>query len=246
MPAGVGVLGAESGAEGVNLGQRQAVAFDVQLSGDGQEGLAPEEILREVDLALGGARQAHQVQRRNAKQLARTFRVRGGDDGRVHPDEAVLVEKAMDGLGDGVAHARHGGDDVGARAQMRDLAQELQRVRLGLDRVGVGVFDPADDPHLARLHLEGLALRRRRHDPAAGLDGAARRQAQHFRGVVGQRVGRHDLNRVKAGTVGQVDKGNAGFGIAPRAHPAVEGNVAIRWRASGKDIGTSQISHGLF
>ena len=76
MPAGVGIFRAKGGAEGVNLGQRQAIALDVQLSGDGQEGLAPEEILREVDLALGGSRQAHQVQGRNAKQLARTFRVR--------------------------------------------------------------------------------------------------------------------------------------------------------------------------
>ena len=156
------------------------------------------------------------------------------------------MEEAMNRLGDGVAHARHGSNDVGARAQMRDLAQKLQRVRLGLNRVGVGVFDPADYLDLACLHLEGLPFRRRRHDPPAGRHGAARRQAQHFRGVVGQRFGCHDLNRVEAGPIGQVDKGNAGFGIAPRAHPAVEGNVAIRRRASGKDIGTSQISHALF
>ena len=139
-----------------------------------------------------------------------------------------------------------GADDVGARAQMRDLAQEFQRVRLGLNGVGVGILDPADHLDLACLHLEGLPLRRRGHDPAGGHDGAARRQAQHFGGVVGQRVGCHDLDGVEAGTIGQVDKGNAGFGIAPRAHPAVDGHVAIRRRLSGKDIGTSQISHALF
>ncbi len=72
----------------------------------------------------------------------------------------------MNRLGDGVAHARHGGDDVGARTQMRDLAQKFQRVRFGLNRVGVGILDPADDFDLACLHLEGLPLRRRRHDPA--------------------------------------------------------------------------------
>ena len=44
-----------------------------------------------------------------------------------------------------VAHARHGADHVGARPQVRDLAQELHRVRLGLDRIGVRVVDPADD-----------------------------------------------------------------------------------------------------
>ncbi len=53
-------------------------------------------------------------------------------------------------------------DHVGARPQVRHLAQELHRVRLGLDRVGVGIVHPAHDPELGRLHLEGLALRRRR------------------------------------------------------------------------------------
>ena len=39
---------------------------------------------------------------------------------------------------------------VGARAQVRDLAQVLQRVPLRLDRVGLGIVDPADDLDGAR------------------------------------------------------------------------------------------------
>jgi hypothetical protein len=54
------------------------------------------------------------------------------------------VEEAVDRLGDRVAHARQRADHVGARAQVRDLAQELERVRLGLDRIRVGIVDPAD------------------------------------------------------------------------------------------------------
>ena len=145
MPAGVRILGAERRAEGVDLGQRQAVGLDVELTGHRQESLAAEEILREVDLAIRRAGKIHQVQRRDAKQLARAFRIRRGDDRRVDPEEAVVMEEAMDRLRDGVANARHRADDVGARPQMRDFAQEFERVRLWLDRIGVGILDPADD-----------------------------------------------------------------------------------------------------
>ena len=44
-----------------------------------------------------------------------------------------------------VPHARDGAERVRARAQVRDLAQVLERVLLRLNRVGVGIVDPADD-----------------------------------------------------------------------------------------------------
>jgi hypothetical protein len=57
----------------------------------------------------------------------------------------LLVEEAMDRLRDRVAQrASPQPKDVGARAQVRDFAQELHRVRLRLDRVGLRVVDPAD------------------------------------------------------------------------------------------------------
>ena len=79
-----------------------------------------------------------------------------------------------------VPHPRRGADHVGARAQMRDLAQEFERVRLRLDRIGVGIVDPADHPDRARLHLERLPLGRRRHDRPGRLDRAAGGQLQHL------------------------------------------------------------------
>ena len=71
VAAGVRVLGAERRAEGVDLGQREAVRLDVELPGDGQERLAAEEVLREIDLPLRRARQVGEIQRRHPEHLAR-------------------------------------------------------------------------------------------------------------------------------------------------------------------------------
>ena len=51
------------GPEGVDLGQRQAVGLDVELAADRQERLAPEEVARKIDLALGGAGTAPRLAR---------------------------------------------------------------------------------------------------------------------------------------------------------------------------------------
>ena len=64
----------------------------------------------------------------------------------------VLIQKkpcswkiAVDRRHHGVAHARDRAEQVGARAQVRDLAQELQRVLLGLDRIGFRIVDTRKD-----------------------------------------------------------------------------------------------------
>ena len=64
------------------------------------------------------------------------------------------MEVAVHRLCQAVADARDGAEQVGARPQVRDFAQELQRVRLGLDRVGFRILDPADDLDVLRLDLE--------------------------------------------------------------------------------------------
>src|ERR1700722_15639062 len=55
VAAGVRVLGAEGRPEGVDLGQRQAVGLDIELPRHRQESLSAKEILRKIDLAVGGA-----------------------------------------------------------------------------------------------------------------------------------------------------------------------------------------------
>jgi hypothetical protein len=52
VAAGVRVLGAEGRPEGVDLGECQAVGFDIELPRHRQKRLAAKEILREIDLAL--------------------------------------------------------------------------------------------------------------------------------------------------------------------------------------------------
>ena len=151
----------------------------------------------------------------------------GGDDRRVDPEKAVLVEEAVDRLRQRVAHARRRADHVGARPQVRHLAQELHGVRLGLDRIGVGVVDPADHLDRARLHLERLALGGRRHDRAGRLHRAAGRELQHLVGVVGERVGRHHLHRMERRAVREVHERDAGLGVAPCAHPALDGDRRV-------------------
>ena len=55
--------------------------------------------------------------------------------GRMDVEEAALLEKAVDGEAQGVAHPRHRAEGVGARPQVGDLAQKLEGVPLLLERV---------------------------------------------------------------------------------------------------------------
>ena len=45
MTLGVGVLGAESGAEGVDIAEGHSEVFAVELAGDGEVGALAEEVL---------------------------------------------------------------------------------------------------------------------------------------------------------------------------------------------------------
>ena len=62
--------------------------------------------------------------------------------------------------------------------------------------------------------------------------------------VVGQRVVDHRLDRIEAGTVVHVDKGQALLGIAPGADPALDGNGAINRNLVIQCIANARVSHG--
>ena len=163
VAGGVGVLGPERRAERVHPAQGQAVGLDVELARDGQVRLPAEEVLGEVDLPSGvrGRLARSRVETRNI--APGPLGVVGGDDRGVDPEEAVLVEEAVHGHRQAVPHPGDGAEGVGAGPQVGDLAQVLERVLLGGDRVGLGVVDPADDLDRLGLDLDRLAL-------ALGLD----------------------------------------------------------------------------
>jgi hypothetical protein len=59
-----------------------------------------------------------------------------GDDRRVHIEEVALLEELMDRECQPAAQAEDGAEEIRARSQMRDGAQEFQRVALLLQRIG--------------------------------------------------------------------------------------------------------------
>ncbi len=136
----VGVLGAESGSEGVDVGQRVREDLPLELAGDREEGFLAEEVLGTVDLLVLAARRVLEVERRHAKHIARTFGIARRDDRRVHVVEAAFLEELVNGIREPAAHAEDGAEKIRAWAQVGDFAEEFERVSLLLQWVsGVGL-----------------------------------------------------------------------------------------------------------
>ena len=127
VAGGVGVLGPERGAEGVDPAQRHGRQFAFELARYGEVGLLAEKVLGEVHRAVGGAGRVLGRQRGYAEHLARALGIGAGDDGRVDVVKAVVVEVLVDGERQRVAHAQHRAKGVGAGPQVGNFAQVLQR-----------------------------------------------------------------------------------------------------------------------
>ena len=125
VPAGVAVLGAEGGPEGVDPRQGLAVGLHVELAAHRQEGLLAEEVLAVVHFAAFKGR-IFQIEGRYSEQLTGPFAIAGGDDGRMDIKEAALLKELVHSKGQGTAHPGHGTQAVGAGPQVGDGAQELQ------------------------------------------------------------------------------------------------------------------------
>src|SRR6185295_7328009 len=130
-----------------------------------------------------------------------TFGIAGRHDGRVDPEEAVLVEVAMDRHAEAVADARHSAERVRPGTEVRDFAQVFERGALRLNGVRLGVVNPADDLDALGLQLDRLPLPLARGEDAAGDDRASGGQLFDLAFVVGQGSGRHYLERVETGPV---------------------------------------------
>ena len=247
MPAGVRVLGPEGGPERVDARERQAVRLDVELARDGQEGGLAEEVLREVDGSVGRPGEVGEVEGRDAEQLAGALGIAGGQDRRVHPVEAVLVEVPVHRHGQRMADPGDRAERVRPDPQVGDLAKVFEGVPLGRDRVGVGVVDPAD--HLDRIcgQLHGLPLALRRGDRAADRDGTAGGQVDDLVLVVGERRGRDHLEGIEAGSVVNGQEGEPGLRIAARADPALHGRARADRGPAREDVHDSVcLRHAVF
>ena len=168
----VGVLRAESRTEGVNVTQRGRRQLAFQLARYGQVGRLTEKVFFEVDRSVGKLRQVLQIQRGHLEHLARALRVGPGDDRGVEVIETTVVEVLVDGKRHVVTQPEDGAEGVRTRTQVRDLAQELERMSFLLQRIRL--IRVTEDLDRLRLDLHGLprSLRSdqlaRRPDAGAG------------------------------------------------------------------------------
>ena len=222
MARGIAALGAEGRAEGVNVAEGHTIGFHVQLAGNGQARGLAEEILREVDAAVFPARRVFGIKRGHAEHFARAFAVAGRNQRSMHVHKSLIVEEFVDGLRRQRTDAEDRAEQVRARAQMRDGAQELDAVLLFLQRI-IG-RRRADDRYARRLQFERLLRRGRGHERAFRLDGAADVQLGDFFIIGNVGLFDHDLQGLEAGAVVQGDKSER-FAVAHSAHPAADADA---------------------
>jgi hypothetical protein len=129
------------------------------------------------------------------------------------------VEEAVNRLRGVVTHARHRSEGVGAGAKVTLLAQELERVLLGLNRVRLGIIDEAEHRDRLSLDLERLALALARHQRPGRRDRRPRREVEDLGGVVGQGAGHDQLDGIVAAAVRQVDEREPRLRVAAGSHP---------------------------
>mmetsp|Transcript_12185 Transcript_12185/g.29740 ORF Transcript_12185/g.29740 Transcript_12185/m.29740 type:complete len:369 (-) Transcript_12185:116-1222(-) len=172
------VLCAKGGTERVDAAKSAGVRLRCELAGDSEESRLAKKVLGEVHriaiLALGHG--AHLVgQRGHPEHFASALAVRGGDEGRLHIVEALLCKEGVCRLREGGSHARHGADEVGARPQVCNGAQELKTVALLLQWVCFIAL--ADDLELRGLDLVLLTLALAENEFALRAHGRARADA---------------------------------------------------------------------
>ncbi len=139
MSGGVGVLGAECGAEGVDGSESCGTELAFKLTAYGEGGGFAEEVGREVNLSVLGLGEVVEVERSHLEHGSGAFAVRGRDEGSVEVEESALLEEAVDCEGQGASHAEHRTESVGAGTQVGFLAEEFQRVAFFLQGIGEGI-----------------------------------------------------------------------------------------------------------
>ncbi len=193
MPGGVGVFRPEGRSEGIDIAQRAGVSLRLKLAADRQLGGLAEKILLVVNLAaFRVARQVFQIQMSDLEHFAGALAVAAGDNGGMEIEKIAALEKLVGGVGEHVAQASHRSESIGARTQMRQLAQALE----GDAAFAQGVLErlaKAQNPDAVCLQLEALSGRRRLEQAALGDNRGAGVQLEQLAAVVGQLLLSNDL-----------------------------------------------------
>ena len=218
----VAVLGAEGGAESVNLAQCRGTQLALQLTADGEGCLLAEEVLAVVDTAILQAGRVLHIESGDLEHLAGSLAVRGGNQRGVEVEETALVEESVDGVSHVMADTADSTEGVGTGTQVSNLAEELHRVSLLLQgiAVGVGLAIEFDIPGLD-LHTLSGALRL--HQLSFHADTGTRSDtAQQTFVEIGQI--HHHLYVVYGRTVVQGNKSHI-LVTALGAHPALYNDI---------------------
>ena len=134
VAARLGFLGAEGGAEAVDLAERHGGGFVIELAG-----------LREVGLVV--------VEVIHLEQRGGAFAGRRREDGRIHQGEAVRIEIIAHRLDHFVAHADDGVLALAAQPQVAVVHQEIDAVLLGRDGIRVGFRHALHHFQVLHVHL---------------------------------------------------------------------------------------------
>ena len=221
VPGGKALLSAEGGPEGVHLAEGHGHGLGFQLAGDGQVDRLAEEVLAVVHLAVVGLGDVGQVEGGDPEHLPRALAVRGGQQGGVGVDKAVLLEEAVDGVGRHAAHPEGGAEGVGAGPQGGHGAQVLHAHLLFLQRVGVGRAC-AQNLDAVGVQLKGLLCLRGQDQPPGHLHAGVQPGVGHLV-VVGQLAGLKDhLQSLEAAAVRQGDEADV-LAVADVLGPAADG-----------------------
>ena len=219
MALGVGVLGAEGGAEGVHLAEGHRHGLGFQLAGNRKLGAALEEILAEIHLTVLGFGHIVEIQRGHAEHFACALTVTARENGGVYIGEAVFLEEAVNGVCGGAAHTEYGIKSVGAGAQMGHGAQKLHAHFLFLQRVFRGAH--AQDLDFIGVDLKGLLGAGGKHDLAGNAHAGVQAALGHLRIVVQLGGLKHHLHALEAAAVVQVHKANV-FAVTHALGPAAQ------------------------
>ena len=131
MAARFRFFSAERRAEGVDQRKSHGVNFGFQLTAHGEAGPLAKEIFVVVNFPIIFWWVGH-IQCRHLKHLSRAFAIARRNNRRIQVNEPAIVEEAVNGIRQTVAHTHHRTDRVGAGPQVGYLPQVLQRVEFFL------------------------------------------------------------------------------------------------------------------